>query len=524
MLFKIEKIIKEAFKFLLFVFFTLSIKSNAQNTVKNKNYVLSVLVAGACQNVLMYDDDLDSICKSKGFAHYYYLIGIESSELKDYSFKIFGKQFYSEQVISKEDFESLGIGAIKDVSLIHFINNGKLKSSKNYYDIQVADFNFLNFGENELVLPNLKPIEGAHKDSINLTFFKKLKVDSKIRFNSSTQMAKSAKELFILDPLFNRKLYKLSIDSGEIIDQIDLNKSILNYDSLLIYFYKNNNSYNPNLVQPLINYYSRGGPSTEMNFYSIAIEDSFLYLSGDIVVVGFDKNHRIDGLSHRIIIKFDLDLNFLGFFFDKYLSYGNYFVDFSFLDCFKSNRFQCKLMNMQNQRASVIRTIYFKLDSKQHQMVKYDKDSLVLPLGFPSVFYTNYTSHIQNVGNQTPIWLMDPYPYFYFPQDTALYNFITDKNVASDLKQDSIEYDEEDEYTKNTILSMKKIDNFLMLNYVYEGMTYSIKYDLIEKKRIYKKELGRLPAFNLNTSFDEAGKLYYFPINNSSEDNYLYFE
>ncbi len=506
--------------FFLVILFTIYYKSAAQEVSYNDNYLISILYAGNCNNVIIQDKFVDSICHKYNIQHFYYFINIDHSEIEEFSSNIFGVQFKKNQILDTKIVSQLLLDTYKMTNRLLFISNKRV--IKNIEITNFEEINIINFNSNTEIKRNeffqdSKPI--FRTDSFELKYEKKIKIDSLIRFNYRCVIKKNDTTLFILEPLFKKYLYKTSAINGQIIQKIPLEKCLVNYDSILFCIYKNQIAKYPSIKDSLVKYSKILNHKIKSNYYNLAIFEKTLFVSSDIGIVVLNAYSKPIVLNYRIIYKFDFNLNLIEFYADPFISYRNFFVDFTYLDLFDAKNIQMRLMSFANSKEKVLRSIYCRLISKEHLIYKFGRDSVVIPSRFAMEFNSNQTTHQQNISDTSnPAWLLDPYPFIYYPKDSIFFNFLTNKIDSST----TISF--KSSILTQRLLKIDKFDSIIKLVYMFNDFSYCIELDVKNKNLISITPLGPLQKLSLEPIFDETGKLILFPSNNSKNGNYIYFK
>lgn len=506
-----------------FVFFASSscFSQNCSNDVQ----VITILQAGDCKNGVIFDNFIDSICKINNVSHLYYFIGVKPNEMRRYSLRLFGKLFDSNKIVSDSQIQLYNLNKIKSGNLVCYTSIShpdKIKVS-NIYDFSELEIkklisNISNTDPPVILNTKNNKLGKVGFDSFILSYSQKTPINSDLRLNKFCKTLKLDTVIYILDPLFETTLYRLNSSNSVISRKIDLKSPLVSKDSLLRILYKNVLSHYPQFWDTLRTYSAKVSNEISLNYYNIAHEGGFIYLTGDYELMTFYKEYMPITKSFRIVYKLDENLKLINYYIDVFLNYSNYVPDFYVLDNFSSDRIQSRLISDYDQETRKNRVIYYKLIDNEHLLYKYDKDSFDLDESFGLKFHSNYALHLSNFGNQSgPIWLLDPYPYFYFESDGAFFDFLNDTILqAIHIKSWN---------DHSGIISTHKIKESLIdVIYYQSGEVYRIRCDLRNRNILQHKRIGDLFKYNLRLSIDTEGKSYYYPIEESEGNNYFYFE
>ncbi len=514
------KLISFKKKSLIVILFTVYITTSAQTKNSNETFLVTIFFAGNCNNVITQDELIDSICKKHNIPHFYYFINLQQNEVEEYSQSIFGIKFNKNQLINEIKINQLRLDTIKKTNRLLFVKNDKILKNidiSSFDEIQLIEFKSNSTSLNNEFYKYSKQL--IKTDSFVLKYKYKIKADSNIRFNYRCILKKQDSSIFILEPLFKKHLYKISSNTGQIIEKISIEKCLVNYDSILFCVYKNQITNHPSIKDSLLKYSDLLKHKIKTNFYNLAIEEDQLYLSSDIGIIVLNAYNKPHVLNYRVIYKLDKNLKIENYFVDPFISYRNFFVDFTYLDLFNKNSIQMRLMNFSNSNEKILRSIYCKLIESEHKILKFDRDSVVIPNKFEMEFNSNQTTHQMNISDiNNPAWLLDPYPYIYFPRDSVFFNFLkneidTNKNIT--FKSNIL---------TQRISTLFSNDSIVKLVYLFNDFSYLIEIDLINKEQISIIPIGPLQKLYLEPIFEENGNLCIFPTNIAKNGNYIYFK
>lgn len=482
--------------------------------------IITVLQSGSCNNINFADDYVDSLARRNKTPHLYYLKGILKDEIHEYAQSIFNRTFSIDQLVTDEQIKTLGLEHLTQFNIAIVVKDNRI--------LHIVDLN--EFEEKHLLTLNTKGQNtlfnrfndvSVIKDSFILNYSKKVRLNPEIRINEQCEILKIDSIIYLMDPLFKHRLYKINANSGNIIHSVSL-KELIPYDSVL-YCYQQQIKV---LAYDTILKYSRIlNPDTNPVFYDMLISENQLLLSGaqSIPTLTNWNGYQIMNLNHAVIYKFDLNLGLQNHYLDKFINYsGLYLNDQNISNNSSLQKLQYQVFHNINETFQEKKIIYMGLEDNLHQLKKIGIDTLDIPTDFSGEFYSNDASNFTNLNTtKKPIWLLDPYPYLYFPSDSIYLDLIEGKFIRKveilkfNSKSNFLNYCVHKTYLNNDelhiILSYRKI----IYHIVYNKKNRQIQ---IEKHPDYKR-------YNLKILLDNQMKKYFVPLEkDTSNNNYIYFE
>jgi hypothetical protein len=474
--------------------------------------VVTVLQAGNCNNSVIADLYVDFLCNRYGIQHLYYLKGIKDTEVPEYSERIFGRKFDKNKLVNQQQIISWKLGDMSFDQVV-FIYKNEFGRSKNIFEFLEKDLFTVDFKGRAQTDTKKENTEKPDKDKPgSFSYTRQILVDKRIRFNQECRVVKDDTIIYILEPMFDNRLYKLSANSGHIIKEITLADPVPQ-DTILCYLYEKRIQQGVLSLDSLREYTRKTGGESISKFFNMALENGRLFLIGSREIVAFWP----DGVwqsSYTMVYEYDLDFNYQTFYLGRYLNYSGFYPTLYTLDNFRSDRIQSHLLMDYPQELKMARILYFKLDRKKHDLLKIDKDTLLIPKSFHGKLMTNYMDHFSNFGSKTrPAWLMDPYPFIYFPGDSLFHNLVNDS------------FSREMPFVKpkgSTSCTLNLPRNQFAFILHHDDLIYKIIYDMDTRKIISQVILGELPEGNY-CALDTTAKIFCLP-REDQEENWIYFE
>lgn len=480
------------------------------------NALVTIFQAGNCKNINYADENIDSLCRKNKILHLYYLKGIKENEMEKYANKLFGRAFDLKSLVSKENINKWQLDKITATNVAAIIKDDRIVNISDLDGFEEKELLAIRFIEEKQILSN-KKFNNTLIDSFQLNYKTKIKIDSKVRLNKLSIIVKQDSFLYILEPLFDEALYKVNCNTGKITKQVEL-RNLIPYDSILYYHFATvKNGFSADTIEK---YANMAGRDPNKRFFNLFISNNQLIVSGDYQMLTFIKEKKVLNLSHSIIYKFDLDLEFKNYYFDRHLNYSGYYpVQHANDNNSSIDRIQYQVDQDFNQQLVKKRIIYFNLQDKNHNLNKFDKDTLDIPKSFKGTFYSNDIRNFANMNTkENPVWLFDPYPYLYFPKDSFYHDLIQDTLLKT------IEYLKETSNKVCVFKTYKKNNNEMVIILEYKNKTYRLDYNIINRKITGKLNLKSLTKYNLQLLVDDSGHSYYCPIESEDSGNYLYLD
>jgi hypothetical protein len=482
----------------------------------SQNYLVSKFSAGSCNNYIAIDEYIDSLCKIYNITHLYYLEGISKHELKDYSKEIFLKEYDSSSLVDDEQISKWQLNKKNETNLLFYISGDRVINITNIFEFDVKDLISLKIMQNNLSFNQIER-KTLKKDSLSLTYSKKVKIDKTIRLNKRCKFVKLDSHLYILEPLFNKTLYKVNANTGLIINKIELS-DLLNYDSVLYHHYF---LFSSKIDFDTLNHYALiAGKNPEKQYFDMFVDDNKLFVCGTYSMLTFFQQYQPLNSNYNIVYQVDLDLVFENYYLDKYNSYGRQYPSINQAFSDNSNRIQAVMAQDYNNVLNVAKLIYYKLEPQNHLLHKYDKDTLIIPELFSGQFYSNTKNQINNIHTKyNPIWLLSPFPILYYPNENIFHDLVYD---TIGVRQDFLKPPKESNYLYKTF-TVSDFRKIIIL--FFNNQFYVIDYDLENKKINSKKVFQNLTKFNLNLNVDNNLKLFYINLEYDFKNgNYIYYE
>ncbi len=480
------------------------------------NALVTIFQAGNCKNINYADKYIDSLCKKNGILHLYYLKGIKENEMKKYANKLFGRAFDLKSLVSKENINKWQLDKITATNVAAIIKEDRIVNISDLDGFEENELLSIKFvGEKQIV--SNRQFNSTLIDSFQLNYKTKIKIDSQVRLNKLCIIVKQDSFLYILEPLFDETLYKVNCNTGKITNQLLL-RNLIPYDSILYYHFATvENGISGDTIEK---YANMAGRDPNKRFFNLFISKNQLIVSGDYQMLTFITRYKVINLSHSIIYKFDLDLEFKNYYFDRHLNYSGYYpVEHANDNNSSIDRIQYQIDQDFNQQLTKKRIIYFNLQDKNHNLNKFDKDTLDIPKSFKGAFYSNDIRNFANMSTkENPVWLFDPYPYLYFPKDSFYHDLIQDTLLKT------IVYLKETPNNVCVFKTYKKNDNEMVIILEYKNKTYRIDYNITNRKITRKLNMNSLTKYNLQLLVDDSGNSYFCPIESEDSGNYLYLD
>ncbi len=504
-------------KFVGMLFFVVNFNfytvSKAQST-----YVITFLDAGNCKSFVGLAEFVDTVCKHNNIPHFYFLSGIHRNELKRYSLEIFGKIMDSTKVLEQNEIQSLNAGKVISNTVL-FVLNGKIVRTRTLNEFSSLDIMVLKHQPSDSELKKYKR-NVVSADSIMLQYGSKVKIDERIRLNKSCKFTKLDSFVYIFEPLFNHKIYKLNYKTGVISAELSLD-SVVNPDSVIYYKYNIAQKNDLETYDSLKKFQSKFQNKRQGEWGDMFVSNSRIFLLGDYKIISFGKGNKMKMSNYGIACRLNLDLRLTDYFLDPYVSYSGFYPTvWSCINC-SDTALQYQVVEDANHELTEKRIIYFNVSNNRHEMKKSDRTTFTIPLDFTGTFYSNVLGNFANLGTRRhEAWLLDPYPYIYFPDDSIYYDIIDDTLIThcNPLKEN---------VEGNSIYQVKKLSEEVYAFVCFFKYKTLITFFNIKTKTCLKKDIFLISdKYNLLLMVDSDGKYYYVPKEKSASDsaNYIYFE
>jgi len=501
------------FRILFIIFLTVS---NAFSQTKS---IISILDAGNCNSVMMYDDFTDTLCKKYGFKHLYLIKDVRREELLEFSEKLFSKRIDTSQIVSEQLSKKLHIDQIQSFSVAIIIDEKIVKVLPFDKISDLALLNALDFNNAGAPLVAKKNII---KDSITLSNRKKYRLSKRIRLSESSSIVKRGSSMYILDPLFREEVYKINLsDTAFLLTQKI--KPLINYDSLHYYYYKHLIPQNKRLYDTIIALYRSDISQApyRLIMHQIYYYESYIYLLGAVELFTYVEG-KFESGNHNLVIKLDSNLHFVNYYFDPKFEYNGYFPFFVGRSSVRNNdaTVYALAVKARNEVISVKKNMIYKYDENNHHLVAVNKDTLVIPISLSGKFSSNVISSFFNLNDfEQPVWFVDPFLYLYYPMDSVYLDLLNDTLIKA-LPAIA--------YTSNNLgpfyNSVVKTGSVVHLVGDYLNFSFSFSVDISNKKVIQKQKYPLLSKFKIRLICDSDGNRVFIPLNSGPSNDLIYYD
>ena len=485
---------------------------------KSQNVIVSKLYYGNCNNYNYYNDYIDSICRINKIKHLYYLVGLKNEEVKNYSLKVFKREFKDTQLINQRQIDDWQLSETPPNNCVLFVKNGEVIKVKQHEELK--DLHFIEFKVSvnhniKFGLVNKKIL----KDSVDVRYSRRIKLDSSIRINNKCSYINTDSFLFILETQFDKKIYKLNNLSGVVIKEVQL-ENILDYDSVLYYHY----SLFPNFLSyDSILYYaeiSGRKPNISLRNMTFSNNKISIYCTYNLLSFKSSSNGLIPiNLSYNLIIQLNENLKFENFYTDKFLSYNRQYPVNCNIEVNPSpDKLNYYLLKDYNQKIKTEYLLNFNLIEQSHLLNKYNKDSLILPEFLQEEYDQNSNIRPRLLNVKYNAWHLFVSPIVYFPLSNKFHHIIDDTFLKNEE-----DFSELNNYYLWSVYRVNEsISNVLMQ---HKNKYFLVQYDFKNEKVLNKKSYQSLYNLNLNYFIDNKFKLFFVNIEyDFINGNYIYFE
>ena len=372
-----------------------------------KRQIVTIFDALNCSNYAIYDENVDSICKSNDVEHLYYVKNLWRGEVEAYSKKLFGKQIKTFQLVDENLSRKINFEQIPAYYVCLIIDGHLLKTIR----IDQVDERLLlkfNIYKNDVLL--LNPSKTYFKDSLTLNQKRTYKLPSKIRLTDVSPILKDKNSLYIVDPLFREEIYKVNLNDSNYYLSKQLNH-LVNIDSIHFYCYIDLKQENKILFDSIM-YYAKIESSSEFRVFKMYMDKSNLFLLGSVKILTY-----IDGLfqmlNHNMVLKLDSNLNIINYYFDKKLNYNQYYpllIGNSCPVCDESFVYTQTIREF-DEVIKIKKNLIYRINETKHLLIPFRKDTLNLPFDLYNTFYSNVSGTFYNIGNAEAVWFLDPFLY-----------------------------------------------------------------------------------------------------------------
>lgn len=485
----------------------------------SQNYIITNLDAGNCNNINQIDYLLDSLCKINHIKHLYFFQGIDKRELKKFSFQIFDREFHDSSIVSDQLIDKLSLKNYHNGSTILFVKNDRVYKTKSIYDFEEKDiYEFksrIDLEFNQPITQNKQVL-----DSFKLNYSYKIKLDSSIRINRKCKYIKKDTVLYILEPLFNKKLYKVSCNSGKILNGFSFDKE-LNDDSFLYYHYIN---------QPKLLSLDSLKKLSKLYKENSTIILSELYLINNKITVAMrypiltivnksDSNMALSYRNYNTILTIDDDFKVENYYLDNQISYdGKYPVFYPNVGYSENKNLSFYTIRDYSQDIKVEKVLNFELLKESHSLkLTQHIDSFIVPSNLEYNSNSNVRPCLLN--SKYKAWHLFNLPFIYFSKTNTYFNLI-ENAVITDISE--IDLDNYQCFLESFSYMNDEIVNVLQFK---NKQIYLIQVDVKNQKVVKLKKYDSIAKFNLKSFLSDDFNVFYVNFEYDFKNgNYVYFE
>jgi hypothetical protein len=483
----------------------------------SQNYIITNLDAGNCNNINQIDYLLDSLCKINHIKHLYFFQGIDKREFKKFSFQIFDRVFHDSSIVSEQLIEKLSLKNYYNGSTVLFVKNDRVYKTKSIYDFEEKDiYEFKSRIDLEFNQPIIKNKQVL--DSFKLNYSYKIKLDSSIRINKNCKYKKKDSILYILEPLFNKMLYKVSCNSGKILNSFSFDKE-LNDDSFLYYHYINQ----PKLLsldslKKLSKLYKENSKIILSELYLIEDKINVALRYPILTIVNrTDSNYALSYRNYNTILTIDDNFKVENYYFDTQISYdGKYPVFYTNVGYSENNNLSFYTIRDYFQNIKVEKVLNFELLKESHSLkLTQHIDSFIVTSNLEYNSNSNIRPYLLN--SKYKAWHLFNIPFIYFSKTNTYLNLL-ENTIISDIS----EIDNYQCFLKSYTNVNDEIVNVLQ---TINNQLYLFQVNVKNQKVLQFKKYDSIIKFNLNSILSQDFNVFYVNFEYDFKNgNYVYFE